>query len=120
MNSVPESPASEKLKEEGYSVGSFIIECFYIHFDGTRFGPVNATFQIRKFEGERMITSFPVVPLRCYENEEELRRKLLVRGEKFTELSNSRATAHRKYKGLTLDKNQEQVCLQPARVPKRN
>lgn len=67
-----------------------------------------------------MITSFPVVPLRCYENEEELRRKLLVRGVKFTKFSNSRATAHREYKGLTLDKNQEQVCLYPARVSKRN
>ena len=86
-----------------------MIECFYIHFDGSRFGPVNKTFQIRKFDGDRDITLLPVVPIQCYANEVELREKLEVRGKKFTELSNPRARAHRKYKGLTLDKTQEQV-----------
>lgn len=105
----PELHASRKLKEEGYSEGSFIVECFYFHFDGTRFGPVNTTFQIRKFEGERSIKSLPVVPLACYANAGDLREKLEERGEKYAELSNPKATAHRKYKGLTLAKNQEQV-----------
>lgn len=104
-----ELDASQKLKEEGYSGGSFIIECFYFHFDGTRFGPVNATFQIRKFEGERGVKSLPIVPLVCYANAGNIRKKLEERGDKFAKLSNPKATAHRKYKGLTLDKNQEQV-----------
>lgn len=104
-----ELDASQKLKEEGYSGGSFIIECFYFHFDGTRFGPVNATFQIRKFEGERGVKSLPIVPLVCYANAGNIRKRLEERGDKFAKLSNPKATAHRKYKGLTLDKNQEQV-----------
>lgn len=105
--------ASKKLKDEGYSEGSFIIECFYIHYDSTRFGPVNATFQIRKFDGERDITLLPVVPLKCYRNECKIREELLARGQKFIELSNpardSMKRAHRKYLGLTVDKNPEQV-----------
>ncbi|KAI1751862.1 hypothetical protein F4782DRAFT_170857 [Xylaria castorea] len=106
---LPEDLASTKLKEEGFSEGSFIIECFYIHYDGTRFGPVNKTFQIRRFDGERNITMLPVAPLHCYANEGEIRKRLETRGKKFTELSNPAARAHRKYKGLTLDKNPEQV-----------
>ncbi|KAI0452523.1 hypothetical protein F5B21DRAFT_506222 [Xylaria acuta] len=107
--SPPENLASVKLKEEGFSEGSFIIECFYIHYDGIRFGPVNKTFQIRRFDGKRNITMLPVVPLQCYANEGEVRKRLKTRGKKFIELSNPAARAHRKYKGLTLDKNPEQV-----------
>lgn len=101
--------ASKKFKDEGYSEGSFIIECFYIHYDGNRFGPVNASFQIRKFDGERDIRSLPVAPLQCYQNETEIRKSLVERGQKFVELSDPKKRAHRKYHGLTLDKNPEQV-----------
>ncbi|KAK3305667.1 uncharacterized protein B0T15DRAFT_396394 [Chaetomium strumarium] len=101
--------ASTKFKDDGYSEGSFIIECFYIHYDGTRFGPVNASFQIRKFDGERDITALPVVPLQWYENKDEIRKRLLERGDKFKQLSHPKERAHRRYKGLTLDKNPEQV-----------
>jgi hypothetical protein len=101
--------ASRKFKDEGYSEGSFIIECFYIHYDGNRFGPVNASFQIRKFDGERDIRSLPVTPLQCYSNQTEIRKSLVERGQKFVELSDPKKRAHRKYHGLTLDKNPEQV-----------
>ncbi|KAI0548396.1 hypothetical protein F4679DRAFT_551013 [Xylaria curta] len=106
---LPEDLASMKLKEEGFSEGSFVIECFYIHYDGTRFGPVNKTFQIRRFDGERNIAMLPIAPLYCYSNAGEIRKRLDTRGKRFTELSNPATRAHRKYKGLTLDKNPEQV-----------
>lgn len=105
--------ASKKLKDQGYSEGAFVIECFYIHYDSTRFGPVNATFQIRKFDGERDICQLPVVPLKCYDKEQEIRDGLLARGQKFIALANPAGVAgkraHRKYVGLTLDKNPDQV-----------
>ncbi|KAJ5730318.1 uncharacterized protein N7483_004826 [Penicillium malachiteum] len=104
----PENQASVKLKDDGYSMGSFILECFYISFDGTRFGPVNVTFQIRKFEGEKDITSFPVFPLTCHPKEFEVREKLLRRGGTFANLSNTKSTAHMKYKGPTLDKKRQE------------
>lgn len=102
--------ASKKLKDQGYSEGSFIIECFYIGFDGTQFGPVSVTFQIRKFEGERDITSLAVFPIACDPREGHIRNKMLDRGNTFARLSNPKTTAHRRYKGLTLDsRRQEQV-----------
>ncbi|KAI1740315.1 hypothetical protein F4680DRAFT_116087 [Xylaria scruposa] len=104
-----ENLASTKLRVEGFSEGSFVIECFYIHYDGARFGPVNKTFQIRRFDGERNITMLPVAPLRCYADEGEIRKRLETRGKRFTELSKPATRAHRKYKGLTLDRTPEQV-----------
>ncbi|KAJ6035827.1 P-loop containing nucleoside triphosphate hydrolase protein [Penicillium herquei] len=108
FNNPPENPASVKLKDQGYSMGSFILECFYISFDGTRFGPVNVTFQIRKFEGEKDITSFPVFPLICHSKAVEVKEKLLRRGRTFANLSNTKSTAHRKYKGPTLDRKRRE------------
>ncbi|KAI8962532.1 P-loop containing nucleoside triphosphate hydrolase protein [Daldinia sp. FL1419] len=105
----PTNHASAKLKEVGYSTGAFVIECFYMHFDGKQYGPVNQTFQISKFDGEREITSFPVIPLDIEDGSDSLRRELLERGRKFAELSNPVKTAHKLYNGLTLDKRPEQV-----------
>lgn len=105
----PRAVASRKLKDQGYSPGSFLIECFYIHFDGTRYGPVNVTFQIRKFDGKKEITSLPIFPLDCDKNEQSTRDTLLKRGQEFSSLSNANAAAHRKYRGLTLDRTQELV-----------
>ncbi|KAJ4186619.1 hypothetical protein NW767_012584 [Fusarium falciforme] len=105
----PSLLASEKLKKEGYSHGSLVLECFYIHFDGIHFGPANRTFHIRRFDGERPINSLPIVPLKFYKDAQETREKLLHRGREFAKLANPKVRAHRKYKGLTLDKNQEQV-----------
>lgn len=111
VQGAPDVPASEKLKDQGYSPGVFVIECFYIHFDGFRYGPVNATFQIRRFEGKKSITSFPIYPIDCDPDKEKTRESLLARGGRFATLSGikNKIPAHRKYKGLTLDKNQEQV-----------
>lgn len=108
----PQTPASKKLKEEGYSEGSFVIECFYIHSDGINVGPVNKTFHIRKYDGEKVITSLPIAPLGAFSDEHKIREKLIKRGERFKHLANPRTTAHQTYKGLTTDKNQEQVRCQ--------
>ncbi|KAI2782628.1 P-loop containing nucleoside triphosphate hydrolase protein [Daldinia loculata] len=105
----PTNHASIKLKEAGYSTGSLIIECFYMHFDGKQYGPVNQTFQMPKFDGAREITSLPVIPLEIGADSKNLRNELLERGKKFAELSNPAKTAHKLYKGLTLDKRPEQV-----------
>ncbi|GAP85202.1 putative AAA family ATPase [Rosellinia necatrix] len=98
-----------KLRRQGYSQGAFVIECFYIHFDGTKFGPVNTTFQICKFEGERDIAMLPIIPLRFYSNRADTRKRLMARGKRFADLSGPGISAHRKYKGLTLDTYPEQV-----------
>lgn len=104
--------ASKKLKDRGHSTGSFIIEAFYLGFDGNRFGPVNETFQIRKYVGEKDITTLPVYPLACDPDHGNTKKVLIERGQEFAQLSSPKTIAHRKYKGLTLDpKHQEHVCL---------
>ncbi|KAJ5548559.1 hypothetical protein N7513_005793 [Penicillium frequentans] len=105
----PANYAGVKLKDQGYSVGSFIVECFYIDFDGTQYGPVNRTFQIRKYEGERDMTALPVYPLQCDPQHESIHEAMVTRGESFAILSNPQKTAHKQYRGLTLDKHPEQV-----------
>ncbi|KAJ5150895.1 uncharacterized protein N7482_010147 [Penicillium canariense] len=105
----PANYAGVKLKDQGYSPGSFIVECFYIDFDGAQYGPVNRTFQIRKYEGERDMTALPVYPLQCDPDHESIREAMVTRGEIFAVLSNPQKTAHKQYRGLTLDKHPEQV-----------
>ncbi|KAJ5494612.1 hypothetical protein N7463_010699 [Penicillium fimorum] len=105
----PANYAGVKLKDQGYSPGSFIVECFYVDFDGAQYGPVNRTFQIRKYEGERDMTALPVYPLQCDPDHESIREAMVTRGENFAVLSNPQKTAHKQYRGLTLDKHPEQV-----------
>ena len=105
--------ASEKLKGEGYLSGLFVIECFYIDFDGTEYGPVNKTFMIRRFEGEKEIDSLPVFPLICDPNGVATRKALRDRGKRFAVLSNTKTTSHKQYSGLTSDQQQEQVSSVP-------
>ncbi|OQE91922.1 hypothetical protein PENNAL_c0008G04685 [Penicillium nalgiovense] len=108
----PANYAGIKLKDQGYSPGSFIVECFYIDFDGAQYGPVNRTFQIRKYEGERDMTALPVYPLQCDPDHESIHEAMVTRGENFAVLSSPQKTAHKQYRGLTLDKHQEQVEVQ--------
>ncbi|KAI0542087.1 P-loop containing nucleoside triphosphate hydrolase protein [Xylaria digitata] len=105
----PPRPASNKLANDGWSSGSFVIECFYIHFDGARFGPVNKTFHIPRFEKEKDIRTLPIYPIQCDPDAESIRKRLEERGDGFTKLSSSKVAAHRTFKGLTLDSNREQV-----------
>lgn len=107
----PSTWAATKLKNKGYSLGSFIIECFCIRFDGLQFGPVNFTFHIRKFEGKRDVMSLPVMPFHCDPKKTSVREYLLKRGNKFAELTSN--PAHRKYKGLSLGERQQQVRTEP-------
>jgi hypothetical protein len=106
----PANIASQKYKEEGYSKEAFVLECVYFDFNGTHFGPIGKTFLIRKFEGEKTITSLPAYPLSLDPNHVKLRKELLRRGERYAQLSNSQKTAHMQYRGLTLDNQPEQVC----------
>lgn len=98
-----------KLKNDGWAGGSFVIECFYIHFDGVRFGPVNKTFYIPRFEKTKDIRALPIYPIQCDPDARNLQKRLEKRGSDFLKLSSPEVTAHRTYKGMTLDRNREQV-----------
>lgn len=116
-----EARGSRKSKQEDVA-----IPCVYIHFDGTHLGPVLETFSIKKFDGEKEVTSLPIYPLRSQvlkdlvsrnlhaqqENKKEtidnrlaeLQRRLIERGKKYVEVA---AVKHMYYTGITVDKRDE-------------
>lgn len=95
----------------------FTITCVYIDFDGKYIGPVLRTFEIKRFDGERDITSFEIYPLRLhklnrssfnevewnelgtYPEQDRCRRSLISRGAKFVAVA---AVKHMYYSGPTM------------------
>lgn len=107
LPSDPKVPSSCLDREE--SNGAFFIECYRYDFDGTQYGPVHKMFKIHRYEGLRDIRSLQVYPL-CYDPEHQKERNRLVqRGEKFMTLARVNKTAHKTYRGLSLDEHAEEV-----------
>lgn len=105
-----------------------IISCVYIHFNGTHLGPVLETFPIKKFDGEKSVTSLDIYPLRFHvlrdlevrkvkntpgnteledlisSKVDGLRHSLINRGKLFVEVT---AVKHMYYSGFTVDTRDE-------------
>lgn len=110
------SPSDQQ--NAGRKKSDFSITCVYIDFDGKNIGPVIKYFDIKRFDGEREVTSFEVYPLRFhpvrrseyndaewqdlenYPAQERYRRKLILRGAKFLEVA---GVKHMYYAGPTLE-----------------
>ncbi|KAH7126044.1 hypothetical protein EDB81DRAFT_203169 [Dactylonectria macrodidyma] len=104
------------------SKAAFSVTCVCVDFDGTHLGPVSRTFDFKRFEGQRDITSFEIYPLRyhrlnradCtdlewkdlqqYPANEQCRQKLIRRGVKFLEAA---GVKHLYYDGPTLEVREE-------------
>ncbi|KAK4697809.1 hypothetical protein P7C71_g314, partial [Lecanoromycetidae sp. Uapishka_2] len=100
-------------KEEVVSAMSiFTVDVFYFDFDGQKFGPVEKRMQLASFEGEKKITDLPMYPLRFRKDASEFEAKMLERGQKFRELSNTIEYPHREYNGLSIGEPQEQIDSQ--------
>ena len=82
---------------------SFFVECYRYDFNGTHYGPVLCTFEICRYEGVRDITSLQVYPLSFDPEHEKVRTRLVQRGEKWMALARINETAHKTYRGLSLD-----------------
>lgn len=104
---VPGIPSSCIEREE--SNGGFFIECYRYDFNGSRYGSVQNTFEIRRYEGLRDITSLPIYPLSLDSEHQRQRTKLIERGEKYLALARVNKTAHKTYRGLSLDAHAEEV-----------
>ncbi|KAI1121250.1 hypothetical protein F5Y10DRAFT_272285 [Nemania abortiva] len=96
----PWNELNEKsLREGDEEEESITIECVYVDFDGKQLGPVSKVFLIPKFEGEVVVTTFRVYPLRFhpFQNEAvsdgpkslggELKKYLMNRGKKFLKVA---------------------------------
>ncbi|KAK0645610.1 hypothetical protein B0T16DRAFT_328979 [Cercophora newfieldiana] len=89
-----------------------MIDCVYVDFDGKLLGPVWKSVQIPRFEGEKLISSLPVYPLRLVENRKVIsgsvhksfREALIARGKMFVDVL---SVKHMNYNGFTLDTRDE-------------
>ncbi|KAL9064055.1 MAG: hypothetical protein Q9161_009112 [Pseudevernia consocians] len=105
---------SDNIEPSGPNVrtdtdGGFFIECYHYDFNGTKYGPVHRLFEIRRYEGVRDITSLQVYPLSFDPEHKKGRTHLAQRGEKFMALARVNRTAHKTYRGLSLDKHAEEI-----------
>ncbi|KAK5658406.1 hypothetical protein OQA88_2383 [Cercophora sp. LCS_1] len=120
--------AGARSKESNPSFEDMLVYCVYIHFDGTHLGPVMGNFRIKKFDGEKSVTSLDIYPLRFHVLKDlevrasknkhettdfdqlvslklaELRRSLVERGKLFVDVT---AVKHMYYSGLTVDTRDE-------------
>lgn len=81
---------------------SFGVLCYYIDYTGDEFCVVKETFEIPPYEGERLITSLNIFPLRFNKNHEETLREHKKIGEDFLYYIEAR---HGAYNWWTLTRN---------------
>ena len=89
----------------------FSIDCFYIDFDGTAYGPRPERFIIPEFSDERDISSLPVYPASQVELNQGLMDRLLKRGLWFAQCTN---VGHYLHHGLVLkewDCGHREICV---------
>lgn len=90
-----------KSRNNGYS--DFILDCYSLDHDGSRFAPVFNSFPIHKFDDARLIDSLPVFPVSIAERERILDKEALTkRGQQFVQCTN---ICHRYYSGRSLVRN---------------
>lgn len=76
----------------------FIIDAFYIDFDGEKFGPVSRRFAIQEYEGWQAIDTLPAFPAKFSTKMKDTEKALLRRGKRFVKLA---GVSHKKYTGLS-------------------
>jgi hypothetical protein len=113
MASPPGYPPMQSGKTGVYSL-DFQVDCVYLDFDGHLYAPGYRRFVIRKYEGEKTITSLPIFPIAFGPDHEKLRKRLTARGDTWIQLTQPDKSTHKHYTGLTLDLPQAHEVSQAA------
>ncbi|KAI9838308.1 MAG: hypothetical protein M1819_005576 [Sarea resinae] len=71
-------------------VDAFLVDCYYLDFDGKRVRPITHTFAIPPFEEERDVTSLEIYPWQFVDSAAEIRNDLKKRGEAFRRFATSK------------------------------
>ncbi|KAF9784862.1 hypothetical protein IL306_006565 [Fusarium sp. DS 682] len=80
-----------------YQFSAFVVDCYFIDFDGKHFVPVFGQFEIDFFDGVQPVSSLPVFPLRIAEKDGLVHRdQLEARSREFIDHTSVR---HRYYGG---------------------
>lgn len=82
----------------GSSPDCFQVACYYLDYDGSRYGAIGMTFLIHPYTGERDITSLPVYPLK-FATDPSLLNVATESGEVFVKHISEK---HGSYSGWTL------------------
>ncbi|KAH7031941.1 P-loop containing nucleoside triphosphate hydrolase protein [Macrophomina phaseolina] len=99
----PSHPIVQDLGPGGWS-GAFGVQCWNLAFDGDVYRPKLKTFGIRRYEGEKDITSLPIYPLDFDLAKDEIRQRFVVRGETFVKYTQSK-NVHLQYLGQDCEEN---------------
>ncbi|RYP83728.1 hypothetical protein DL769_001302 [Monosporascus sp. CRB-8-3] len=75
------------IRSSDHEITSFVIDCFYIDFDGLRMGPRPKRFVIPRYKGTRPINSLPLYPSFLHPDNQRIQETLLARGKQFVELA---------------------------------
>ena len=109
--SAPDEPRAFKVeyatKESSFMRGTWYdIEGKYLDYDGKSFGLGTMNVEIESFKGPRRINSLPCYPLKYHKDPEGIKKTLIERGKKFTDLAGMQYKFH---KGLGFMKRKRQV-----------
>lgn len=78
--------ASKEERLPTYHYTKFVIDCYFVDYNGSGFFPVYGRYEIESFEGKKTVASLPVVPLRIAEKEGLVDQDAIIRrGETFLE-----------------------------------
>ena len=101
---------------------AFILDCFYLDFDGINFGPRPKKFMFQDYEGEVPISSLQVFPLKFHDSPGQTENALIKRGKRFAKLA---LVDHKYYSGKTIRESpffnvQDEVCYSNSFTQDRN
>ncbi|KAL9095942.1 MAG: hypothetical protein Q9165_001940 [Trypethelium subeluteriae] len=106
----------DRNSHDGYAIMSsrectdFVVDCFYLDFDGFSYGPRPQMFVIPEFTGERDVVSLPLYPI-DHSSTEMKKLNLKARGFRVVDFTRRQRFRHT---GLALkewDSNHRDVCL---------
>lgn len=91
-------------KRERYT--PFYVDCYFVHFDGSKFNPGQNWLEFKPFDGTVKVQSLLAYPMRYRSTESGESLDLHERGRQFLELT---VVDHRHYDGVTLGRDREDV-----------
>lgn len=104
---IPTGMPPRKSRNNGYS--DFLLDCYSLDYDGSRFAPTFNSFPIPKFDDTLLIDSLPVFPVSIAQREQILDKEALIkRGQQFVQCTK---VCHRHYSGRSLVRNGNGAAL---------
>lgn len=99
-----EEKCRDAIKCSGMDTTCFLIDAFYIDFDGNKLGPRSRRFAIAPYKGTKPINSLVPFPMLPGSESEQTQRTLIQRGRRFVQLVPG---AHKKYSGTTVQEGNQ-------------